>query len=597
MRNSMSLLAMLIALPTAGLTQDVTLDVIGEDEAITDALRSASLSLSLLPEDEPDTQDYVAAARADYRRLITALYAQGHYSGTVSILVDGREASQIAPLDAPASINSVAMRVDPGPAFTFGRAELAPVPPTAELEERFATGQPAKSQVITQAVSRAVDAWRETGHAKATAGDQQITAVHPERRLDVAVAIAPGPRLTFGTLTISGEVDVREARIRKIAGLPEGEVYDPQALEDAERRLRATGAFDSVAAVESDTIGPNDTLPIELQVVESKPRRFGFGLELSSIEGLKVSSYWMHRNFMSGAERFRVDSEISGIGGETGGVDYRLGARFERPAVYGALTDFFASAELSRQDEPDYLQDKVAFEVGLTRPIGRDLTATQGIGILAAREKTPLGSREYTLFTLPFSTTLERRDEPTDAKSGYYINAQLTPYIDIETGDYGGRVYADARAYRSFGEDDKITIAARGRLGTVLGGDLDLTPADYLFYSGGGGSVRGQAYNSLGITRTVGGVTVETGGLSYAGAQLEARYAVTDKIGVVGFYDFGQIGADAGFAGSAQWHAGAGIGARYNTGIGPIRLDIGTPASGDDIAEKVEVYVGIGQSF
>ena len=151
--------------------------------------------------------------------------------------------------------------------------------------------------------------------------------------------------------------------------------------------------------------------------------------------------------------------------------------------------------------------------------------------------------------------------------------------------------------YRSFGEAEKLTVAARARLGTVLGGDLDKTPADYLFYSGGGGSVRGQSYNALGVTRTSGGETYQTGGLSYVGAQIEARYAVTDKIGVVGFYDFGQIGAEAGFAGASDWHAGAGIGVRYNTGIGPIRLDIGTPASGDNIAKSVEVYIGIGQSF
>ena len=81
------------------------------------------------------------------------------------------------------------------------------------------------------------------------------------------------------------------------------------------------------------------------------------------------------------------------------------------------------------------------------------------------------------------------------------------------------------------------------------------------------------------------------------GAQLEARHAVTDKIGLAGFYDFGQIGADASFGGKINWHAGAGMGLRYNTGIGPIRLDIATPASGDNIASSVQVYIGIGQTF
>ena len=597
MQKTISILAVLLASSTAVFAQDVTLDVLGDDETLKGVLTGASLALSLDPEEGLGSQDYIAAARADYRRLVTALYGQGHYGGTVSILVDGREASSIAPLDAPRQISTVSLRVDPGPQFTFGKATLQPLPAGIVLPEGFAAGQVAQSKVIKQAVGEGVDAWRSAGYAKAAAGDQQVTARHPQRELDVAIALDTGPQLTFGALTITGNTDVRTARIEKIAGLPVGEIYDPEDIKKTERRLRATGAFDSIAAVEADTIGPNNTLPIELQVIDSKPRRFGFGLELSSIEGLKVSTYWMHRNFMNGAERFRVDGEVSGIGGETGGIDYRLGASFERPAVYGAETDFFARAELSRTDEPDYLLDKVAFEMGLTRPIWDDLTAQIGVGLLSAREVTPEGTREYTLFTLPLEATLERRDNTTDAKSGYYINAELTPFIDIFSGDYGARMFADARAYRSFGADEKLTLAARTQAGTVLGGDLNNTPADYLFYSGGGGSVRGQPYNSLGVTRTSGGETYQTGGLSYVGAQLEARYSVTYKIGVVGFYDFGQVGADAGFGGETQWHAGAGIGVRYNTGIGPIRLDIGTPASGDNIAKSVAVYIGIGQSF
>ena len=313
MRKSISIAALLWAMPAAVLTQEVTLDVAGGDETLTGAMRAASLTLSLDPQDALDAQDYIAAARADYRRLITALYAQGRYGGQVSILVDGREASLIAPLDAPGRIDAISLRVDPGPQFTFGRTDLSPLPSGTQLPESFSTGQIAKSQAVSQAVAAGVTAWREAGHAKAAASGQQITAQHPTQKLDVAVTLAPGPQLTFGALTVTGQTDVRVARIVKIAGLPVGDIYTPQEIEKAERRLRATGAFDSVAAIEAKEIGPDDTLPIEIQVVESKPRRIGFGIELSSVEGLKVSTYWMHRNFMSGAERFRVDGEVSGI--------------------------------------------------------------------------------------------------------------------------------------------------------------------------------------------------------------------------------------------------------------------------------------------
>ncbi len=589
--------AILSLLPLVAFSQEITFNIAPSDDELSATLRGASLVLALDPEDAPTAQDYVAAARADYRRLVTALYTEGRYAGTVSIQLNGREAAQIAPLGAPARVNTISYRIDPGPVFTFGDTSIAPLPSGTLLPESFARGAPAQSTQIGRAVTAGVTAWREEGHAKAAASGQKILARHPDRALDVAVTIAPGPQLTFGPAIVTGNVDVRTARIQKIAGLPTGEIYSPEAVEKAERRLRETGAFDSAAAVEADAIGPDNTLPVTFKVVESKPRRFGFGLELSSIEGVRVSSYWLHRNFMSGAERFRVDAEISGIGGTTGGIDYALGLNFERPAVYGADTDFFLRSRISRLDEPSFLIDKASIEAGVSQKLGDNLTVQSGLGILTAREVTDLGRREYTLLTAPTSATYDRRNDATNATDGYYIDVDATPFIDTSNREVGGRIYVDARAYRSFGQDDKITLAGRAQIGSLVGTTIENAPADYLFYSGGGGTVRGQPYQSLGIDSTVAGQQTRTGGQSFVGAQLEARYAVTDAISVVGFYDFGQISASPTFDEDPKWHAGAGVGVRYNTGIGPIRLDVGTPASGDNIASSVQVYIGIGQSF
>lgn len=582
---------------TQGAAQDISFDASDADDDLKDLLREASLTLSLDEDSVTAAQDYVAAARADYRRLLTALYADGHYSGVISIKVNGQEAANIAPLDAPQSIRSIAISVSPGPRFTFGETNIAPLPRGTALPESFQTGEPAQADVIRRSVSSAVTSWREIGYAKASAGTRQIVAQHSAEQLNVTIAIKPGPRLTFGELTVSGNSDVRTARILAIAGLPTGEVYSPDALNAAERRLRETGAFDSVSLVEADAVGPNDTLSVTAQVAEAKPRRFGFGVEVSSIEGLRLSSFWLHRNYFGGAERLRVEGEIAGIGGQTGGVDYALGASLKIPAVYGPVTDFLLSASISRDDEPDFLLDQIAVEASLTRLIREDLEVSGGLGLLTAREETDAGTREYTLLTAPLSATLERRDEPTNAKSGYYAKVNLTPFASIDGADNGARIFTDTRGYYSFGANDRFTIAARSQIGSVFGASLEDAPADFLFFSGGGGTVRGQSYNALGVDTTIDGEDVTRGGLSFAGAQLEARVDVTDSIGVVGFYDFGFVGNTSDPFDDGDWHAGAGIGVRYNTGIGPIRLDIGTPASGSNAGERVEVYIGIGQSF
>ena len=574
-----------------GMAQEVRL----QSETARGAIDAASLLRSL--DEDAAPQDYIAAARADYRRVLTALYAEGYYSVVVSITIDGIEAADIQPLAAPDSIEEVVIRVEPGPQFTFGAVRMTPLPPETGLPDALAPGAPARSGEIERAVRGVVGSWRDLGYAKVDVTDQSIVARHADEELDVAVDFDTGPRLRFGNLAVSGNEVVSDARIRQIAGLPVGEVFSPAEITRAERRLRRTGTFQSVAFTENEVIGPGDTLGLTAQVSEAVPRRFGFGLELSSIEGLRVSGFWLHRNFLGGAERFRVDAEIAGINGETGGTDYSIGASFNRPAVFGPDTDYFLTGEISRQDEPGFLLDSISVETGFSRIVTDDLTVRAGVGLLYADEESDLGARQYTLLTLPLDATLDRRDDSADAQDGYYVGLVATPFISIDDSFTGARLFADLRGYLTLGAEDQLTFAGRGQAGSVLGASLVQAPADFLFYSGGGGTVRGQPYQSLGIETMQGMDVVTTGGTSFIGAQLEARYLFRENLSIVGFYDVGHVGDTSVPSEGGDWHAGTGLGVRYDTGIGPIRLDIGTPASGDDAFGGVEVYIGIGQAF
>jgi translocation and assembly module TamA len=594
-----------LALPATAWAQDARLVLPqGTDDTLRQVLENESLTLSLEAEGLTSPQDYVAAARADYRRLLTAAYSEGYYGPVISITVDGREASTIQPLDAPGAIGQVVLSVDPGPQFAFGRTVIAPLAPATELPPEFAPGEVARSLTIEEAVAAAIEAWRQEGNAKAEVGSEEIVAVHPERRLDVAVGIAPGPELTFGAVTVSGNRAVRTERVLAIAGIPSGRVFDPDVLERAATRLRRTGAFDSVAVVESDTIGPGQTLPIVLQVVEALPRRVGFGIEFSTTEGLSVTAFQLYRNLLGGAERLRFDAAVSDIqtsalDTNSGGLDYELGVSFARPATGSPDQDLLLEARASQEDEEGYFLRQATISAGFTRYVGDDLVLGYALGVLVAHEETPLLTRDYALLTLPLSATLDRRDDPQDARRGYFLDADLTPFVSFsgDTGS-GARLYADGRIYRGIGE--RLTLAARAQVGSVYGAERDDVPQDFLFFSGGGGTVRGQPFQSLGVEVPDPdnlGETVTVGGTGFAALQLEARFDINETFGAVAF-------ADAGYAddeplpsldGEAQ--AGVGLGVRYNSFVGPIRLDLATPATGDDAFNALQVYIGIGQSF
>jgi translocation and assembly module TamA len=543
-------------LPTHGWSYDnLTFRLVGSDDQLQRDLEASSTLKTLEGDAEAEPGDVLAAAQGDYTRLVEVLYAQGYYSPVVTITLDGREAALIPPLSTPKSVRKVVVNVDPGEQFRFGVTNVGPEAPGSEPPVGFARNEPALATTVRDAAQGAVEGWRQAGHAKAAVSGQQITARHKPARLDVDVSVDPGPKLTFGEVLVTSESKVKAARIRQIAGIPRGETFDPDEVEKAGERLRETGTFRSVVVEEAEAPSVGDTLDILINVTDRKPRRFGAGVELSSTEGLLLSSYWLHRNIFGGAERFRIDGEVRQLGGQNGlKPDYEISARFEKPAVYGPDTLFFTTATIAYEEEPDYIQRTGEIGIGVTQEFSDTLVGELGF-TLSRSEITDLylpgdPVRTLNVFAMPAALTWDTRDVALDATEGFYVRAEAEPFTILSASEGGARLMFDARAYRGFGEDNSVVAAARVQFGALAGPEAADAPVDYLFYSGGGGTVRGQPYQSL----------------------------------------------DANYDGSGEWQAGAGLGVRYDTPVGPIRFDVAAPVT-EDTADGVQFYIGIGQAF
>ena len=571
--------------------------VASEDKALTKTLRSASVVLASEVEGRTDAQDILSDSRAEYAALLGALYAMGHYSAVIHVLADGREVATIPPLDSPSQITKLQVTVDPGPRFVLSRAVVRPVAPRTELPAGFKAGQPAESGVIVAAAGAGVAGWRARGHAKAAVSGQDLVADHARATLAADIQIAPGPVLRFGRLAIQGQERMRENRIRKIAGLPEGEVFDPAELDRAASRLRRTGVFKSVTLDEDENITRPDLLGITATVIEAKPRRYSFGAEVASLDGLTLSAGWLHRNLMGGGERLEVKGEVTNIGSPDSGIDYVLGVSLDRPATFTPDTNLGFEIDFSHLDEADFKADIVGLSTTLTHVFSDSLTGRAGIGFERAAISDEVGTFTYRHLELPLGLTWDRRDNKTDAKRGFYIDAEAKPFLGFGITDNGLRARLDMRGYKAFGAEKRFVLAARIQAGAIFGASLLGAPRDDLFYSGGAGTVRGQPYQSLGIDllRSTGD-TARIGGSHYLGTSLEARVKATETIGVVGFVDVGRIDVNGFFDKSGDWHAGAGLGLRYATAVGPIRFDVAAPVGGNT-GSGVQIYVGLGQAF
>ena len=584
------LLAFLILAGPAAALERAALIAPDAPAELIQALSKASLVLAAHRDSSSNPQDIIAAARADYARMVGILYAHGRYSGTVHIRVDGREAASMSPLDMPEQISQVEISIVPGPVFHLGTARIAPLPDGTELPAAFTPGRIAGSGIIEEAARAGIAAWRDAGHAWAEIGGRTITANHARQELDVALSALPGPRLRFGQLLPDAGSAVRTARIRSIAGLPVGDTYSPAALDAAAARLQRTGAFRSVTLREAGQAAPDGALDIHARLTDAPPRRFGFGSEYSTTDGVSVSGYWLHRNLLGGAERLRVDGEVAGIAGQTGGADLIFGARYTRPATPRPDIGLFVEFSFERLDEQDFLATQYGAAVGLERVLSDTLTASIAIEWQHGRVEEASLTERLDVVSLPIMVTLDRRDRKLDASHGEFLQAELRPFSGFGDTSSGIRMHADARIYRQ--PTESLVLAGRLQLGAVSGPSVATAPVDYLFYSGGTGTVRGQAYQSLGID--LGGGR-RRGGRSFLAASTEVRTALSGPFGLAAFADAGYVGQDALPGREGDWHGGAGLGLRYETGVGPMRLDAGFPAGGGGAGTKF--YIGLGQAF
>ncbi len=587
--------ALICALWPAGaaLAFETSLTAPGSPEELQERLSGASAVMGAQNRGLTTPHELLAAAQSDYNTMVQVLYDEGYFSPVVNIRLNGREAATIPPLDVPSSVSTIEITVTAGPQFKFGTAEIAPVAPGTEIPETYATGQTATTGAIRDAASAGVTGWRAVGYPKADVGDQNITANHVQARIDSQVALNPGPKLKFGNLRLEGDTEVREKSIRDIAGFPTGEVYDPDALQKVGTRLRRTGTFSSVSIREDEVPNPDGTLDFTATMEDNLPRRFSFGGELSSSEGLDLSFIWIHRNVMKRAARLRFEASVRNIGG-TEDIDGRIGVRLEQPDALGPDDSFFYVAEFERLNRTHYKVTRGLLGVGVRRTFSDNLYGELSLLYNYSKADDAFGdNRKFQYLFLPLRIEWDRRDDKVNAKRGFFLNTQFMPFAGLSGTDSGIQILADGRTYFPLGE--RIVLAGRLQAGSIIGASQqDVTP-ELLFFSGGAGSVRGQPYESLGIPVPPNGDIA--GGKSYLAASLEVRGKVTDKLSLVGFYDVGAVDADSFINNNSAMHAGAGLGVRYELGgFGPLRLDLAYPVDGST-GDGLQFYIGIGQAF
>ena len=529
-----------------------------------------------------------AAAAED---AIAVLRSEGYYAYVVEPDLGAGEPAQ--PL----------VRVSPGEPFLLGAAGLewqgaAPVP-EAEAAVRSAVaraeGARARAIDVVAAEGRAVAALEQRGYADVAAGERRVVVDHAIRTLTPTYRLSAGQLVRLDGIDLVTNGRTNPAWLRGLAPWRSGETFQPDDVAELERRLLDTGVYDSVtvALAPADRVTAEGLRPVIVSVADRRPRTVELGASYSTGEGLGVDARYTRYNLLR-----RADTLAAAVRAST--VDSRAGVDLTLPHWRRAQQTLKTGAAVYRLRTDAFDETGVGVRLDVIRRYGKTSYVTAGASADVSRTKelraatlTPLGRNLVTLGTLA-DAVLDRSDDPLDPRRGYRLSLRAEPTVILGSGTIPYlKLQTQGSAYLPLGRDARTVLAGRLKIGSIVNGAIPEIPASRRFFAGGGGSVRGYPYQGVGPRLAD---NTPQGGLSLIELSLEARQDLTERWGVVGFVDAGVVGAEE-YPGSDELSVGVGLGARYDLGFGPIRVDVAFPVTGRNGEAPFQVYVSIGQSF
>lgn len=501
----------------------------------------------------------------------------GFFSAGVDITVDRSTQPVTVRLTVtpgpPTTIVGVAVDVT-GPA----NDEPAGVAVIAKLRDEWLLPRAAtfRQQTWTAAKDRAVATLAASPYAAAKIVASEARIDPEAQSAELSLTIDSGPPFRIGAIDVQGLKRYTPELVRNFANVHPGDLYGEQPLDDYVRRLLGSGYFSSVQVSIDTNVEQADNAKVTMSVIESPTKRLEFGAGYSTDTQYQVSAAYNDVNLDDrGLQMYtslRIESKIQ-----------QADIRFVRPPTSGGWVDTYATG--AQRTDIENLITRTAAVTYRRRAIDERRTPAFGIGFYV-NEQTPSGAPSESSHALYVDGeyTWRNVDDLLSPTRGWMANVQLGAGLPGVSTEEFGRVIGKAVGWWPLSRSNQLT--ARLDAGAVIAQSRVGIPSNFLFRTGGDTTVRGYAFDSLGVP--VGDAIV--GGRYYAVGSIELDHWVTETWGLAAFVDAGNA-TDT--LQEFDLAVGYGVGARLRTPIGPFRLDV---AYGEQ-AKSVRLHFSVGLSF
>lgn len=542
-------------------------------------------------------------ARTAVQNATDLLRSEGYYQPLVEDDVEGAAEDEVEGREKAVAI----VRVTPGERFKLGQSLILWSTPAPDAQTAvkatdslgLTIGAPGRAVDIITAEGSIVAGLIRNGYADAEALPRRVVVDHATFSVQPNFNINSGPLVLLNGVVVRTFGDTDHNWVRGLAPWAEGDRFDPEDLAELERRLVDTGIYENVAVAlaPQEQITDGGLRPITVTLTDRARKLTEAGATYSTTEGIGGDIFRTQYNRFNRADTLRYGMRFASI-------DSRIGAELTLPHWRKPGRRLRTGAWAIYEETDAYDRAAVSLNADLSQRYGKTSYFSYGIGLDAGHYREnrfdPITSmpmvldRNLAILTARGAAYMDRSNDPLDPTQGYRFDVSVQPTaVTGEDNVFFLRNLATASAYLPLQDGARTVLAGRVRIGAIIGGQELTVPSDRLFFSGGGGSVRGYSYQSINPRWPD---NTPRGGLSLLETSLELRRDIGEKFQAVAFVDAGAVGFQE-IPNLSNMRYGAGVGVRYKLPFGPVRADIGFPLNKREGDSDFQLYLSIGQAF
>lgn len=564
-------------------------EYIGVDDSLALKMIKSTIQLTTLQKTLPDSiQALRYRAESDIPEILKILHSQGYYEACVQMQVEERSPGAIVfvivYLGPTYKIDSFTVSL-----FQGSKDHCLICEKLTPTDLGIKIGSKIQAIKVINAELKALEQLSKCGYPLAVVANRSVVADGDTKTVKINIDIDAGPLSHFGPLSISGNKNVKPLFFEQRIDWKIGDIYSSSKVEETQKILTDTGLFTSVSITHKAPLNKEGELPIQIDVSESKHKSIYGGVSYQTYYGPGVTFGWEHRNIQGLGRKLSLQGDITKRS-HVGVATYLI------PNFLTVHQDYVWKMQANHLDILPYLERSYQLTNRLERRFSKKMRIAFGLEGERLFVNDSVQNGDYWILEVPVFVALNLANDLLNPTKGINFEYKAIPAFAFspDRNFYFTQKLSFCH-YQPLDANHVLTIAQKISGGTIISGREDEIPVPRRFFGGSEEELRGYAYYSV---SPLNNKNKPIGGRSALYYTLETRLRMTQTIGIVPFFDMGNVTDNQLFKPSGKWLKSVGLGLRYFSFIGPFRLDVGFPLNPrKGIDKKFRILISVGQSF